>query len=164
MAQQELGQPVPGAEQVGADVFATPQQVADGFFLLGGNVNRRQGTGAIQDDELDGVAPVGLNAIARAAWNQRGRDDVTLDPIRRQGALQLEAAGPGLVATAHRAVPLELLDEAPDRRHIRGELVDRRLPGAGDKDRRGHGRGVLIEGHNRRRLEHDRPPLYAALL
>jgi hypothetical protein len=28
-------------QQVGADVLAAPQEIAGGFFLLGGNVNRR---------------------------------------------------------------------------------------------------------------------------
>jgi hypothetical protein len=34
--------------EVGADVFATPQQIPGGFLLLGGNVNRSEGAGAIE--------------------------------------------------------------------------------------------------------------------
>jgi len=39
VAEEEFREPVTAAEQVGANVFAAPQQFAGGFFLLGGNVN-----------------------------------------------------------------------------------------------------------------------------
>jgi hypothetical protein len=50
--------------EVGADVFATPQQIPGGFLLLGGNVNRSEGAGAIEHGELPRIASVGLDAIA----------------------------------------------------------------------------------------------------
>ena len=41
MAEEEFREPMPRAEQIGADIFAAAQQIAGGFFLLGGNVDRR---------------------------------------------------------------------------------------------------------------------------
>ena len=43
---------MPGPQQIGANVFPTPQQIPGGFFLLGRNVNRRQGAGAIENRQL----------------------------------------------------------------------------------------------------------------
>ena len=55
-----------GAQQIGADVFATAQQIAGGFLLLGRNVDGRQRPGAVQHRELAGVAAVRFDPIARA--------------------------------------------------------------------------------------------------
>jgi hypothetical protein len=68
-----------GFAEVGADVFATPQQVARGFLLLRGNVDRRQGPGPIQDSQLAGGASIGLDPIAGTAWNEGRRDHLTRD-------------------------------------------------------------------------------------
>jgi len=67
VAEQKLRQAVASAEQIGADVFATAKEVARGFFLLGGNVDRGEGAGAEEDGQVPGVVAVGLDAIARAA-------------------------------------------------------------------------------------------------
>ena len=66
MAKEEFREAMPRAEQVGADVFATPQQVACRFFLLGRNVDGGQRAGAIEHRELAGIAPIGFDAVARA--------------------------------------------------------------------------------------------------
>jgi hypothetical protein len=52
MAEEEFREPMAAAEQVGANIFAAPQQIADGFFLLGRNVNRGEGPGAIQHRQM----------------------------------------------------------------------------------------------------------------
>jgi hypothetical protein len=56
--------------QIGADVFAAPQQIADGF-LFGGNVDPRERASAIEDRQLRGVAAIGLDPATGAAWDQR---------------------------------------------------------------------------------------------
>ena len=101
VAEQEFREAVPRAEEIGADVFATPQQIAGGFFLLGGNVNGRERAGAIQDGELAGIAAIGFDAIAGPPGNERGRDDVTRDAVRGERALELEATRAGFVAALH---------------------------------------------------------------
>jgi hypothetical protein len=89
------------AEQIRANVLATPQEIARRFFLLGWNVDRRERPGAIENGELTGVPAVRLDAVAGASGNQCRRDDVTRDVARLKKSLQLEAAGARLVATPH---------------------------------------------------------------
>jgi hypothetical protein len=48
---------------MGTDLFATPQRVADCFFLLYRNVNGRQRTGATEDRELADISTISLDAI-----------------------------------------------------------------------------------------------------
>ncbi len=38
-----IRQAMPRAQEIGPDVFATPEEIARGFFLVGGDMNRRQG-------------------------------------------------------------------------------------------------------------------------
>jgi hypothetical protein len=110
---------MPGAQKIGANVFATPQQIACGFFLLGWDVNDRQCLGAIENGQLRGIAAVRLHAIARTARNQRRRNDVTRHAPRGQEALQCKSAGSRFITTPHRPSAAEPLDEPPDRREVR---------------------------------------------
>jgi hypothetical protein len=103
MTQEEFREAVPGAEQVGADVLAAAKEIARGFFLLGRNVNGRQGPGAGEDRELPGIAAISFDAIDGSTGNQRGRDDVTRDAVRREGTLELEAARASFVAALDRS-------------------------------------------------------------
>lgn len=100
MPEQELGETVFGAEQVRADVFAAAQQIANGFFLLGRNVNRCQCAGAKQHGELRGIASIRLDPVAHAAWDQGRRDHVARDPGGVQRPLQIKPARTRLVATS----------------------------------------------------------------
>ena len=85
---------MPGAQQIGADVFAAPQQIAGRFFLLGRNVNRRQRPGPIQHRELRGIAPIRLDPIARPPRNQRRRDHVAGDALRVNARCNSKPQGP----------------------------------------------------------------------
>jgi hypothetical protein len=155
-----MGEAMPRAEEIGADVFATAQQVAGRFFLLRGNVDGGQRSGAIEERQLNRVAAVGLDAVARPSGNQAGCNDVARIVMRDQRALQLEAARPGLGAALDRPGAAHALDEAQNRRIVRRQLMNRRLLLAWQQDR-GHGRRrVLIDGNDGSRLRHDRPPLY----
>ena len=139
---------MPRAQQIGADVFATAQEIARGFFLLGRNVNRGEGAGAIEDGELAGIAAIGFDAIAGPTGNQRGRDDVARDAVRGQRALQLEATRAGFVAALHRALAAQALDEAQDRRDVRRQRMQRRRPLARQQHRGDGRRRVVIEGND----------------
>jgi hypothetical protein len=111
---------MPGAQQIGANVLTTPQQIAGGFFLFAGNVNGRQGAGTEEDRQIPRVSAIRFDAIAGSARNQGGRDDVTGDSVLRQRPLQLEPARPGFVAaTRSLGVATDPLDEAENRRTIR---------------------------------------------
>lgn len=87
VAQEKFGEAVAGAEEIGADVFATPQQIARGFFLVGRNVNGGQRAGPIEDGQLARVATIGLNAVAGASGNERWRDDLAGNVVGAERAL-----------------------------------------------------------------------------
>ena len=131
MAEEKFREAMAGAQEIGANVLATTQEIACRFFLLSGNVNRRQGAGAIEDGQLRGIAAVGFHAIARAARNQRGGDHVTRHAVRGQRALEVEATGAGLITAAHGTLSAEPVNEAQNRRGIRRQRMQRRrtLPG-----------------------------------
>ena len=67
VAQQKLGQPVSRAQQVGPNIFATAEQITRRFFVLGRNVNRRQGAGATEHGELCRIASIGFDPLTRLA-------------------------------------------------------------------------------------------------
>ena len=69
MAEEELRQAVACPQEIGTNVLPTAQEIARGFFLLGRNMDGRQGAGAIEHSELTGVAAIGLDAIARTSRN-----------------------------------------------------------------------------------------------
>ena len=53
--------------------------------------------GAQETRELDGIAAVGLDAVAGPAWNERRGHHATGDAARGQVPVEDVAAGPGLV-------------------------------------------------------------------
>ncbi len=87
MTEEEFREPVPRAEKIGPNVFATAEEIAGSFFLLGRNVNGRQRAGTIQDSELACVAAVCLDAIAGTSRNQCGRDYLTGNLAGAEGPL-----------------------------------------------------------------------------
>jgi len=128
VAEEEFRETMPRAEEIGADVFATPQQVAGGLFLLGGDVNGGERVGAIEDGELAGIAAVGFDAIAGSTGNQGWGDNVTREAVRRECALQFETAGTGFVTAAKGPLTSEAFDKSKNRRAIRCQRVERRRP------------------------------------
>ena len=128
MTEQKFREAVSRAEQIGTDVFATAQQIAGGLFLLGGNVNGGERTGAIEHGELARIPTVGLNPIASAPRDERRRDHLARNVARLQRALQLKAARPGFVATAEGALAAQTREELENRRTIRRQRMQRGCP------------------------------------
>ena len=87
MSQQEMGEAVPGSKQVGPQLAAASEEIADRFFLLGRNMNRGERAGAIEDGQLASIAAVRFDACTGAPRNQRGGDHVTRDVAGRQEPL-----------------------------------------------------------------------------
>ncbi len=129
VTEEEFREPVPGAEEIGPNVFATAEEIAGGFFLLGRNVNRRQGAGAIEHGEVAGIAAIGLDAITGPARNQRRCDHLAWNVARTQGAPQLEAAGPSFVAACEGPFAAETLDEFQNGGAVRRQRMQRRCRG-----------------------------------
>jgi hypothetical protein len=127
VAQQEFGQAVSRAQKIGADVFATAEQIAGRFFLFARNVDGGEGAGPVQHRQVTRITTVGFNAVAGSTRNQRGRNHVARNLVRSERALQLEAARPGFVTTGHRALALRAWDEPQDRRDIRRQRMQRRF-------------------------------------
>jgi hypothetical protein len=69
VAEEKFREAMASPQEIGANVLATAEEIARGFFLLAGNVNGRERAGTIEDGELPGVAPIGFDAIAGSAWN-----------------------------------------------------------------------------------------------
>jgi hypothetical protein len=79
------------------DVFPRASEIADRFVLGLGHVDGRELAGAVEPRERFGVAPIGLDAIPRAAGNLRRADDGAGESLLAQETIDLEAAGAGLV-------------------------------------------------------------------
>ena len=97
LAEQELAQPVPGAEQIGLGVIASPHQIAQGFVGHLGDPHRGEIARAQQAGQRHRVPVVRLHPIARPAGDQRGRHHHTLHAQGGELAVQRVARGPGLV-------------------------------------------------------------------
>ena len=95
---------MPSAQEIRADVFTAPEEIARGFFLVSWNMNRRQGASAIQHRELTGIAPIRLDAIAGRRGIKRRRDDVARNLLRVNARCSSKPHGPGLVTAGHRAL------------------------------------------------------------
>ena len=102
LAQEQLGEPVAGAHEVGAGILAGAHQVAGGLLGEAGHAHRRELAEAQQLGQPQGVAAVGLDALARSAGDLRGGGHQAGDPRRLAGARQAEAGGPGLVGDRDR--------------------------------------------------------------
>ena len=92
-----------GPQQIGADVLTAAQQIADGFFLVGGHVNRCQRTRVIEHGEVTRIASIGLDTVTGPPRNEGRGDDVARDALGGERALQLEATRAGL--KQHRTAP-----------------------------------------------------------
>src|SRR5688572_9527775 len=119
VAEEKVRQPMPGAEEIGADILAAAQQIARGFFLIARNVNRGERAGAVEDGELARIATVRFHAVAWTTRNQAGRDDVARNVPRGQRTLQFEPTRTGFVAAVDRALTPQALDEAQKRWTVR---------------------------------------------
>ncbi len=91
---------------------AGAHQVADGFVLLVGHVDRSEFTGPIEPGELIGVAAVGLHAVGGFLGNERRRDDFARNAFVAQMAAQDKPARSGFVSKAQFEVIFgELVEE-----------------------------------------------------
>src|ERR1700722_5567919 len=90
LAQQEPQQLLAGLAQWAHRRQTRPNQVANSLMRLIGNPYRGQLTGPVQLGQIDRIAPISLNPVARLFWNQRRchynafvtrRGDPTLDTI-----------------------------------------------------------------------------------
>ena len=117
MPQEKLREPVPRAQEIGADIFATAQQIPRRLFLFARNVNGGEGARPVQHRELAGIAPIGLDAIAGPPRNQGRCDHVAANVVRSQRTLELKAARTCFVAALNGRGP-QPLHESQNRRTV----------------------------------------------
>src|SRR5659263_611694 len=131
--QEQLGESVTGAHQVAAGVLAGAHQVAGRLLGKARHAHRDELLEAQQAGQPDGVAAVGLDAIARCARDARGRRYQAGHAGGEEGTRQLVAGRPGLIGDR--------------RRRLRADPGDQRFGG------HGHGQALHL---TREPVEHSR--------
>ena len=140
MAQQEGEQLLALLAQILARRGPHPHQVAHRLMHRVGNPDPGQLARPQQPRQGDRVAPVGLDALARALGDQRGRNDIAAVAERCDLAIEPVAGRAGFVAEVQaRMLLLQLAHEALHRRRRRldlAEIADLAIPSAfGNRDR-----------------------------
>ena len=92
-----------------------PHHVAKRLLLRTRDVHRGQRAGAQPQDEVAGIAPIGLDAVTGATRDQRGRGDQAALALASQVPMQPEAARPGFVDELQRTVASQLGEHPIDR-------------------------------------------------
>jgi len=93
------------SEQVLSGILSRSAQIPDGFFFGSRRVNFGQQAGSQQLRELSRVPPIRLDVIAGLDRDQRGGDDLAVDPRLLELPLERVAAGSGLVTSLDLACP-----------------------------------------------------------
>lgn len=153
--------PRPGLRAFG--VFARTAKIADGFVFGVRYVDRFQLASTMQPGQHLGIAPVGLDPVAGALRDTRGRHHGAVDATRCEVSMQGVAAGAGFVNHVQRPAFAHELPEHPI--HVRqaaadGPIVAHLAPRPGDCQ--GNVNRILVYVHpdvNCARLGHDLPPI-----
>jgi hypothetical protein len=164
LPQQEFRQPMAPPQQVRPNVFATAQEIADGFFLLGRYMHGGQCPGPGHQRRLRGIATARLHPVPRPPPHQHGGNHLAGHASRAQKPLQGEAARPRLVVAVDGASRRHLLHGVSQPRQIRRDGLHGRYPIPRRQHRRDDRLRMQVKGDDGSRLRLDRPPLYAALL
>ena len=154
-AEEQLAEPVLGAHLILLGVAAGPDQVAQGLVLFVGDPHRGEVTAAQQPAELEGIAAVGLDPVARTAGDQRGRDDHALDAQRGQLPVQRKPGRSRLVGDhqANSAAP-EAAHQLAHGRGFVGDLAVRLRLADLLGDGNGEGLGMHIHADEPSTLTH----------
>jgi len=125
--------------------LAGAAEVAKGFVLDGRDVDGVEVTRAQQARQLDGVAPVGLDAISWPFWDERGGDDQARDPTPGEKAMEKIAARSGFVSYDEAiGLGLEPADEPVDVGGSGADAADKRDLGAAIVGDVGHRERILM--------------------
>src|SRR5271166_1089557 len=98
LAQQKPRELLTGAAQCAYGIKTCPYQTTHCFVPGIGNPHRGELARPMQPCQTGGVAPVGLDPVARPLWDQRGGDHHAFMPGRRQLPLDAVAARSRFVA------------------------------------------------------------------
>jgi len=112
LAQQQLGEPLPGPHQITTAVLPDPDQVPGSLLLDARHRHRGDLIEPQQLRQMDRVLGVGLDPVTRWTLQLRGRCDLAPDPHAGQRPIQAEPRRARLIS--HRYRPGQLLDPGPD--------------------------------------------------
>jgi hypothetical protein len=93
-------------------------------FLFRRYVNGREHAASIQDRQLTGIPPVGLDAIPHTPRSELARSRPT-EWTGPRGRAAVRSRRPGFIAAADRALPPQPLDEAQNPRAVGRQRVER---------------------------------------
>jgi hypothetical protein len=102
LAQQQLGQPVPGRHQIAAHVLAGPHQIPRRLLRHTRHRHRHDLAQVQQPGQVPGVPQVGLDPVPARALQLRGRRHLALDPPPDQEPGQPEPRRTGLIGDRDR--------------------------------------------------------------
>ena len=80
VAEDKFAERLPRAEHIPPNRFPRADEISRGLFGVGGNMDGRQRPRAMQDGQLGGIPPVGLDPVAGAAGDESGGNDLTRIP------------------------------------------------------------------------------------
>jgi hypothetical protein len=112
LAQQELGQPVPGRHEITAAILPRADQIPGVLLVESRDGDGRELVQPQQLGQVDGILDVGLDPITRETLQLARRHDLTPDPRRGKRPMQTEPGRSGLVD--HRDRARQVGDPGPD--------------------------------------------------
>ena len=121
MVPEGAADPVHGGGAVALVAGPQPQEPAERFDVLGGDVDRREMAATVEFGEHDGVEAVGLAAVAGPAGNERRGDDVAVKAVPGEDPLEDEAGTGGLVAGPYRSLLGKPAHESADLHQVGGK-------------------------------------------
>src|SRR5437588_1526521 len=127
VAQQLLLHAVAGSAPRRDEVVAAAHEIPESLLLWRRRLDEAERAGAVEREQLLGVAAVGLHAIAGLDGYERRGDEVTGDADRGEQAQRVIAARPRLVADGQPIGPAEALDERAQSALRVGDLLEPRL-------------------------------------
>ncbi len=145
-AEQERLEAELGGLEGDARRVAGAARIAERFVLDGRDVDRGEASGVQQAGELDGMAPIVLDLVCRTFGDQGTGDDVAAESLAGEVALEVVAAGAGLLDEDElRGLALERADQLVHIGLVRPDGTDEvgRIGAVGPAV--GDGDGVLVD-------------------
>jgi hypothetical protein len=129
MAQELLLHSVASCTPRGDQIVAAAHEVSEALLLWRRWLDERECPGAVEREQLLGVAMVGLDAVTRPDRHERGRHHIACNAHRAQQAQRVIATRASLVADDQAHRPAEPLDQRAQCALCVGDLLKLQLAG-----------------------------------
>src|SRR5262245_13577461 len=158
VAEQELDEPMTPAEDIFSDVVPAAKEIADACLGFRRDVNGGEFASPVEPNELGRVAPIGLDALARAARCQGRRDHVAMNAQGRHLPVERVARPPRLIANPDRPLAADPLEQPTKDVGVVRDLSPLGRVLAGPQDSGDDCLLAVIERYVCSTLSHDRSP------